>query len=87
MAQELVAMVRALIQPLGATPDSSGARADGHAAIRPASACSVIGRFPAAAASRSRKGALRPGFGLLAAAAASLSLWGGIVWLVVRVLT
>jgi hypothetical protein len=62
--------VRALIQPLEGTPAVSGATAR-------------RGRRTDCPASSGR---LRPGYGLLIAAAASLALWAGLVELVLTLL-
>lgn len=72
-------MVRALIQPLGGMPALGGAGRAGQG-----SAGLSIGGLSAIS---SRRRPLRTGFGLLATAAMSLTLWSGIIWLAVRVLT
>lgn len=77
-------MVRTLIPPLGGTPASSGAHGGARTAPRFAGARPSTGRCSARAVHDVRRDAFRPGFGLLIAAAASLALWAGLIWLLIR---
>jgi len=72
-------MVRALIQPLGGMPALGGAGRAGEGG-----GGFAIGGLSAGS---SQRRPLRAGSGLLAAAAMSLTLWSGIIWIAVRVLT
>lgn len=77
-------MARALIQPSGGPPAPFGARGRGARRIEicPPSARSTVRRNPAATSPSASHGALRPGYGLLIAAGASLGLWAGLAKLV-----
>ena len=71
-------MVRALIQPLEGTSASPGARPSRRTAVGPRGQHPVLGRSRADARSPQAT-AIRPGFGLLVTAAASLSLWAALI--------
>ena len=81
-------MARALIQPSRGTPAPSGARGRGarRIDINSPSARSCIQRNAATTTQGASRGALRPGYGLLIAAGASLGLWAGLAKLVLMAL-
>jgi len=79
-------MARALIQPSRGTLAPSGARGCGARRIEICPPAAGIRKNPAAARQGASRGALRPGYGLLIAAGASLGLWAGLAKLVLMAL-
>ena len=77
-------MVRALIQPGGDAPASSGSLARRSRRTGPTLVFPPVGSIPSA--SPVWPGRLRPGYGLLIAAGVSIGLWTGLAKLALTLL-